>query len=103
MDKFSSKLGLAREQETVETIDANHMEMARCGSRDDECYRQICGLLKEFIRETNLVAKQFIVPFPRDEHFVGRENILGQLDLGGEQEAPKKHWRHALVGLGGVG
>jgi hypothetical protein len=60
VDNFSSKLDLAREQETVETIDANHMEMARCSSRDDACYRQICGVLKQFIRtrlssrETNL-------------------------------------------------
>ncbi|KFZ20076.1 hypothetical protein V501_00302 [Pseudogymnoascus sp. VKM F-4519 (FW-2642)] len=120
VDNFSSKLDLAREQETVETIDANHMEMARCSSRDDASYRQICGVLKQFIRtglssrETNSAdnndisfhpapAKPFIVPFSQDEHFVGREDILDQLDLGGQQEAPKKHRRQALVGLGGVG
>ncbi|KFY17491.1 hypothetical protein V492_00633, partial [Pseudogymnoascus sp. VKM F-4246] len=116
VDNFSSKLDFAREKETVETIDANHMEMARCSSRDDACYRQICGVLKQFIRtglssrETNLadtkdrspLTKQYIVPFSQDEHFVGREDILGQLDLGGKQ-ALKKHRRHALVGLGGVG
>lgn len=50
MDNFSSKLDLAREQEIVETIDANHMEMARCSSRDEACYRQIYGVLKQFIR-----------------------------------------------------
>ncbi|OBT40517.1 hypothetical protein VE00_08999 [Pseudogymnoascus sp. WSF 3629] len=117
VDNFSSKLDLAREQETVETIDANHMEMARCSSRDDACYRQICGVLKQFIRtglssrETNSadnkdkssLAKPFIVPFSQDEHFVGREDILSQLDLGGQQGVPKKHKRHALLGLGGVG
>ncbi|KFY18132.1 hypothetical protein V492_00124 [Pseudogymnoascus sp. VKM F-4246] len=117
VDNFSSKLDLAREQETVETIDANHMEMARCSSRDEACYRQMYGVLKQFIRtglpsrETNSadnndrssLAKQFIVPFSQDEHFIGREDILGQLDLGDQQEAPKKHRRHALVGLGGVG
>ncbi|KFZ18653.1 hypothetical protein V501_01091 [Pseudogymnoascus sp. VKM F-4519 (FW-2642)] len=117
VDNFSSKLDLARGQETVETIDANHMEMARCSSRDDARYRQICGVLKQFIRtglstkETNSadnkdkssLAKLFIVPFSRDEHFVGREDILDQLDQGGQQDAPKKHRRQALVGLGGVG
>ncbi|KFY92599.1 hypothetical protein V498_04835 [Pseudogymnoascus sp. VKM F-4517 (FW-2822)] len=82
VDNFSSKLDLAREQETVETVDANHMEMAR--------FRPA-------------LAKPFIVPFSQDEHFVSREDILNQLDLGGQQEAPKKHRRHALVGLGGVG
>jgi hypothetical protein len=50
VDNFSSKLDLARAQETVETIDANHMEMARCSSRDDVRYRQIYGVLKQFIR-----------------------------------------------------
>ncbi|OBT60411.1 hypothetical protein VE03_10205 [Pseudogymnoascus sp. 23342-1-I1] len=120
VDNFSSKLDLAREQETVETIDANHMEMARCSSRDDARYRQIFGVLKQFTRtglpsrETNpannkdksfhpALAKLFTVPFSQDEHFIGREDILDQLDIGGQQGAPKKHRRHALVGLGGVG
>lgn len=48
-------------------------------------------------------AKLFIVPFSQDEHFVGREDILNQLDFGGQQETPRKHRRHAIVGLGGVG
>ncbi|KFY28037.1 hypothetical protein V491_00670 [Pseudogymnoascus sp. VKM F-3775] len=117
VDNFSSKLDLSREQETVETIDANHMEMARCNSRDDASYRQIYGVLKQFIRarlssrETNTadnkdrssLAKLFTPPFSRDENFIGREDTLGQLELGGEQEPSKRHRRHALVGLGGVG
>jgi hypothetical protein len=57
VDNFSSKLDLAREQETVETIDVNHMDMARCSSRDDACYRQICGVLKQFIR-TGLLSRE---------------------------------------------
>lgn len=52
----------------------------------------------------NLVfAKLFIVPFSQDDHFIGREEILGELDLGGKLEAPIKHRRDALVGLGGLG
>ncbi|KFY63111.1 hypothetical protein V496_04185 [Pseudogymnoascus sp. VKM F-4515 (FW-2607)] len=117
VDNFSSKLDLARDKETVETIDANHMEMARCSSKDDASYRQIHGVLKQFVRarlsskETNsdnnedksTPAKLFIVPFSQDEHFVGREGILDQLDFGGQRETPRKHRRHAIVGLGGVG
>jgi hypothetical protein len=51
------------------------------------------------------VTKQFIVPFSQDEHFVGREEILDQLDSGLEdaRKTPGKHRRDALVGLGGVG
>ncbi|RDW59198.1 hypothetical protein BP5796_12122 [Coleophoma crateriformis] len=117
VDKFSSKLDLARDQETVETIDANHTDMARCSSRDDARYRQICGVLKQFIRtklsnretivadtiDRSSPAKLFLVPFAQDDQFIGREEILGELDLGGQQAAPIKHKRDALVGLGGVG
>ena len=49
------------------------------------------------------LARLFIVPFSQDDHFIGREEILGELDLGGQQAAPIKHRRDALVGLGGVG
>lgn len=45
---FSSKLDLPRTIETVESIDANHMQMARCGSRDDAQYRAILGVLRRF-------------------------------------------------------
>ena len=49
------------------------------------------------------LAKLFIIPFSQDDHFIGREEILGELGLGGQQAAPIKHRRDALVGLGGVG
>jgi hypothetical protein len=51
VDDFSSKLDLAGEQETVETINASHKEMVICSSRDDIRYRQIFGVLKQFVRK----------------------------------------------------
>ncbi|KAG9514269.1 hypothetical protein KCU93_g9818, partial [Aureobasidium melanogenum] len=51
VDDFSSKLDLPRALETVESIDANHMQMARYSSRDDEGYRAISGVLKAFVRQ----------------------------------------------------
>ena len=51
VDDFSSKLDLPRELETVESIDANHMQMARYSSRDDQGYRAISGVLKAFVRQ----------------------------------------------------
>lgn len=51
VDDFSSKLDLSRELETVESIDANHMQMARYNSRDDQGYRAISGVLKIFVRQ----------------------------------------------------
>ncbi|KFY18110.1 hypothetical protein V492_00135 [Pseudogymnoascus sp. VKM F-4246] len=50
VDDFSSKLDLPQTLETVEGMDANHMEMARCFNRADPRYRAILGLLRKFIR-----------------------------------------------------
>lgn len=46
---FSSKLDL-RGIETVESIDANHMEMARCTGRTDERYQVIMKVLRNSVR-----------------------------------------------------
>jgi hypothetical protein len=51
VDDFSSKLDLPRTLETVESIDANHMQMTRYSSKGDHGYRAICGVLKATIRE----------------------------------------------------
>ena len=51
MSDFSSKLDLPRALETVETINANHMQMARPNDRADERYRVISGVLKHFLRK----------------------------------------------------
>ena len=50
VDDFSSKLDLPRSLETVESIDANHMQMARCSEKADARYRAIVGVLQQFIR-----------------------------------------------------
>lgn len=51
VDDFSSKLDLPQAIETVESIDANHMQMARYSSRDDQGYRAIAGVLKAYVRK----------------------------------------------------
>ena len=50
---FSSKLGLPT-IERVESIDANHMQMARCRDRSDDSYRFIAGVLKQFLKNADL-------------------------------------------------
>ncbi|KAL9071165.1 MAG: hypothetical protein Q9157_005560 [Trypethelium eluteriae] len=50
VDPFSSKLDLPLSIETVETIDANHMQMARCSGKTDPRYLAICGVLQRFVR-----------------------------------------------------
>lgn len=52
MDDFSSKLDLPFE--TVESIDANHMEMAKCSDREDARYRAVLGVLQQCIRSERL-------------------------------------------------
>ena len=50
---FSSKLGLPK-IETVESIDANHMQMARCEDRSSESYRFVAAVLKRFLKDANM-------------------------------------------------
>ncbi|KAF2195869.1 hypothetical protein K469DRAFT_20120 [Zopfia rhizophila CBS 207.26] len=45
----------------------------------------------------------FMVPFPRDNLFVGREDIIAEISMKRKQAASRNHIRLALVGLGGVG
>ena len=44
---------------------------------------------------------QFVMPYARNPHFVGREAQLD--DLSSRLEVANKHTRVALVGLGGIG
>jgi hypothetical protein len=60
VDDFSSKLDLPRALETVESIDANHMQMARYNSRDDQGYRAISGVLEAFVRQE--LGSQQVLP-----------------------------------------
>lgn len=59
VDDFSSKLDLPQALETIESIDANHMQMARYSSRDDQGYRAISGVLKAYVRQ---LERQQILP-----------------------------------------
>ncbi|KAH6653249.1 hypothetical protein BKA67DRAFT_312556 [Truncatella angustata] len=51
VDDYSSKLGLVGQFETVESIDANHMQMVRCSHKNDPQYRAILGVLRQFVRQ----------------------------------------------------
>jgi hypothetical protein len=44
----------------------------------------------------------FVVPFLRDDLFVGREDILVDIDVINKLTLLHRHSRAALVGLGGV-
>lgn len=57
VDDLSSKVDLPSAQETVETIDANHMQMTKYNSKDDPGYRDVSKVLGSFI-ERQLKVKQ---------------------------------------------
>ncbi|RYP47089.1 hypothetical protein DL768_006816 [Monosporascus sp. mg162] len=61
VDDFSSKLDL-RPFETVESVDTNHMQMARCSDKTDEQYRKIVGVLKQFMRKELGHENRIILP-----------------------------------------
>ncbi|KAI1746899.1 hypothetical protein F4782DRAFT_522988 [Xylaria castorea] len=54
VDDYSSKVGLPPAFETVESIDTNHMQIARCRNKTDPQYRDVVGVLKQFIRSGKL-------------------------------------------------
>jgi hypothetical protein len=45
----------------------------------------------------------FMVPFSRDDFFIGREDIIAKMSEKRKHVALRNHTRIALVGLGGVG
>ncbi|KAI1841866.1 hypothetical protein JX266_011944 [Neoarthrinium moseri] len=75
VDDFSSKIGLPPPLETVESIDANHMQMARCTDKDDAQYRGIYGVLRQFIR-SSLPQETHAVKQSGAEDAPGGSNIL---------------------------
>ncbi|KAI1740902.1 hypothetical protein F4680DRAFT_418071 [Xylaria scruposa] len=58
VDDYSSKVGLPPAFETVESIDANHMQIARCRNKADPQYRDVVGVLKHFIRSGKLSVQE---------------------------------------------
>ncbi|KAL8742599.1 MAG: hypothetical protein Q9190_004939 [Brigantiaea leucoxantha] len=75
---FSSKIGLPN-VETVESIDANHTQMARCKERSNESYRFIVGVLKHFLKNTNLNTASPLGPVTQ----IQRDAISSAKDLVG--------------------
>ncbi|KAI1455276.1 hypothetical protein F4805DRAFT_468791 [Annulohypoxylon moriforme] len=128
VDNSSSKVGLPQ-FEIVESIDADHMQMARCDNKTDPPYSVLSKVIRQFIRDNlarggansaerlmmnreplgkgkghqnSVVTKPcYSIPLPRNHRFTGRSDILSQLQ---EKFIIQKECRKvAIVGLGGVG
>ncbi|CAH0026249.1 unnamed protein product [Clonostachys rhizophaga] len=51
VDDFSSKMDLHRGLETIQSMDADHRQIAKCSNKEDPRYRAILGVLKQFVSE----------------------------------------------------
>ncbi|KAI1822513.1 hypothetical protein F4861DRAFT_385871 [Xylaria intraflava] len=125
----SSKMDLPP-LETVETIDANHMEMVRCEDKTDPRYQAIMGVLKQFVRNhfeaqdagpaiqigsqrnlslgeteasqhTPVNKPRHYLPFLKNKSFTGRAPVLDQIKE--RLFISKECQKLAVFGLGGVG
>ncbi|KAI8966751.1 TPR-like protein [Daldinia sp. FL1419] len=116
---FSSKVGISEAFEVVETLDADHMQMARCTRPTDQLYSSLLKIIKQFVAgglqrynpqsplpSTPSIPKYGVgtpvyhIPHPRNEHFAGRRHVLKELE---ESFFVEKRWKLAIFGLGGVG
>lgn len=128
VDDFSSKFDLPPTIQTVESIDADHSCMTKFSDKDDPGYCAVLGVLRQFVRsspepkteqqvearvEATTVAPAveldtrttgstfFHVPFSINRQFVGRTEVLQELQsklFDGDE-----FQRVALAGLGGIG
>ncbi|KAI9701793.1 MAG: hypothetical protein M1836_001137 [Candelina mexicana] len=126
VDKKSATLGLASSREKVIQMQADHSSICRFDSIDGSDFELVQGNIGELAEEAvNALAERerveaskssvsvsmadapaFIVPYPNNPDFVGREDIFEKLQNGlfkDENESSGFHSRAALHGLGGVG
>ncbi|KAF5013630.1 hypothetical protein FDECE_391 [Fusarium decemcellulare] len=100
VDDESSKLDLPPDIETIESINADHSQMTKFTSRNNEGYRAVLSVLKRFVEAE--LSTVFYVPFPDNTtSMVDRPSITDPLKnkLFGSNGFP----RAALFGLGGAG
>ncbi|KAH8727391.1 hypothetical protein GQ44DRAFT_758100 [Phaeosphaeriaceae sp. PMI808] len=115
VDTDSALLQLPDSMEEKIPLHADHSQVVKFNARNDQGYRSALDKLKQFEQNApSMVAARFLrahnrpkpssmVPFQRDSAFVGREDILAEIEKKLKQAGLQDHGRVALVGLGGVG
>ncbi|MCJ1270174.1 hypothetical protein MMC22_010070 [Lobaria immixta] len=125
VDQKSATLGLAGLRERQIPMDADHTEVCKFESAEGDDYEQVSFNLGRLVKSAVKAAVDrarvaslsapslqplsgaaclckektlFLVPFGQDNQFVGREDIISDIDRKLETEQ-----RVALVGIGGVG
>jgi hypothetical protein len=96
--RWVKELGQSKISDNGEPASANAVD-ASCTSTELSCIA-----MQTAYRSNWVVPKPpFMIPFPRDGMFVGREDIIAETNRRYEQAALQSHTRLALAGLGGVG
>ncbi|EFQ96753.1 hypothetical protein MGYG_09202 [Nannizzia gypsea CBS 118893] len=89
------------------SIHANHHDMVKFKSTEENGFKRVLGQLTRWIDEirlTHQASEPFsTIPFSRDENFVGRGTVMAEIESIFEKAAPTHHTRVALVGIGGIG
>ncbi|KAH7130945.1 hypothetical protein EDB81DRAFT_129655 [Dactylonectria macrodidyma] len=105
-ERSATSTGLtAMADENNISLSTDHAGLVKYGSRNQVEYCIVRANLLSLVSEakeyadTSAPVMAFTVPFPRDEKFVGRDNILKELD----DRLGETDQRLALTGLGGVG
>ncbi|RDW87375.1 hypothetical protein BP5796_03069 [Coleophoma crateriformis] len=113
VESGSALLDLPDSIETKIPVNADHSQIVKFDNRNFEAYKTATRYLKEFEQNAGEVvlarfspariqrAPAFMVPFERDEHFVGRQDALEALES--HFSTRDVHNRVVLAGLGGVG
>ncbi|KAH7385972.1 hypothetical protein BKA66DRAFT_490292 [Pyrenochaeta sp. MPI-SDFR-AT-0127] len=115
VDTDSALLQLPDSIEDKIPLHLDHSMMVKFDNKNAQGYSSALDKLQQFERDApRVVADRFLraqrklaptimVPFKRDNAFVGRHDILTQIVEKNERTASSSHSRVALVGLGGVG
>ncbi|KAF2631425.1 hypothetical protein BU25DRAFT_384710 [Macroventuria anomochaeta] len=115
VDSDSALLQLPDSTEEKIPLDADHSMIVKFDNKNARGYSSARDKLRQFARDgPGVVADRFtraqnrpkpstMVPFPRDDAFVGREDVLARIEGIHRGSALRGHNRVALVGLGGVG
>ncbi|RDW73410.1 hypothetical protein BP6252_07317 [Coleophoma cylindrospora] len=113
VESGSALLDLPDSIETKIPVNADHSQIVKFDSRNFEAYKTATRYLKEFEQNAGKVVSErfspaairrapaFMVPFERDENFVGRQDALEALES--HFSTRDVHTRVVLAGLGGVG
>ncbi|KAF9772959.1 hypothetical protein IL306_009286 [Fusarium sp. DS 682] len=111
LDTESALLQLPDCMEDKIPLDSDHSMIVKFDNKSDQGYESARDKLRQFEQDAPAVVMarfhsrskpSMMIPFQRDNAFVGREDIVARI-AEHDKTATRSHSRVALIGLGGVG